>query len=419
MILRAVIVIALIVAAMTPSAFASVQFICQISSGNPAHIANQMNATILETTGDNTYLMSAESMPRHTPKGVTYIEADAPVTLQPTKGAILKVTSTAAADWYSAQPAMQLIRLSYASFYTTGTGTTIANIDSAVDPTHPALAGRLVNGADFVKAGTSSATLNQSSTAFLDQSSTAFLDQSSTAFLDQSSTAFLDQATASFLAASTPARGHGTMTAGILAAVAPGAHIMPLRAFDDQGNGSAWGIKKAVMYAVKNGAHVINMSFGLTTHSKTLENAIAHALKNDVVVVSSAGNNGTSEVQYPAGYTDVIGVAATDLMDQKAPFSNYGMAVYVSAPGVNIVSAYPGGHYAVLSGTSFSAPMVAGQAALMRTALLNYGVNFKEYPLVMCVRFILSIGAVNIDERNPNYKRKLGYGRINLERSKQ
>ena len=194
---------------------------------------------------------------------------------------------------------------------------------------------------------------------------------------------------------------------------------MPLRAFDDQGIGSVWSIKKAIMYAVKNGAHIINMSFGLSTYSHTLANAAAFALRNDVVLVSSAGNNGTAEVQYPAGYTDVIGVAATDLFDKKAPFSNYGIAVYVTAPGVNIISAYPNGLYAVLSGTSFSAPMVAAQAALMRTALVNYGVDFKQYPLIMCVRYLLSIGAVNIDTQNPSFSKQLGYGRINLENSKK
>jgi len=209
------------------------------------------------------------------------------------------------------------------------------------------------------------------------------------------------------------------MTVGILAAVAPGAQIMPIRAFDDQGSGSVWAIKKAIMYAVKNHASVINMSLGLPSYSHTLANAVAFALKNDVVVVASAGNNGTAEVQYPAGYPQVIGVAATDLHDVKAPFSNYGIAVYVSAPGVNIISAYPGNHYAVLSGTSFSAPLVAAQAALMHTAFVNYGVNFNDYPFVFCVRYLLAMGAVDINSQNPNFSNQLGHGRINLEKSKQ
>jgi thermitase len=209
------------------------------------------------------------------------------------------------------------------------------------------------------------------------------------------------------------------MTVGILAAVAPGAQIMPIRAFDDQGNGTVWSIKKAIAYAVKNHANVINMSLGLPSYSHILANAVAFALKNDVVVVASAGNNGTAAVQYPAGYSQVIGVAATDLQDVKAPFSNYGLAVYVAAPGVNIISAYPGNHYAVLSGTSFSAPMVAAQAALMHSVLVNYGVDFTQYPFVFCVRSLLAWGAVDINSQNPNFSNQLGHGRINLEKSKQ
>jgi subtilisin family serine protease len=419
MIFRVLVSFSLVAAAMTAEATAAVQFIVQLSNSRDAsRIASQMNATILDSS-DNTYLMSANSLPATLPKGVDYVEADKPITVQPTAGAIFAVPSSSPANWYMAQPAMQLIRLAYGQYYTTGTGTVIADIDSAVDYTHPALAGHLIGGADFVRAGATTAGLNQSSAAFLDQSSAAFLDQSSAAFLDQSSAAFLEQSAAAAVDAGSAAHGHGTMVAGILAAVAPGAKIMPIRAFDDQGNGTVWAIKKAIKYAVANGANVINMSFGLTSASKTLENAIAAALKNDVVVVSSAGNNGSAEVQYPSGYTKVIGVAATDLFDQKASFSNYGVSVYVTAPGVNVVSGYPGGRYAVLSGTSFASPMVAGQAALMRTVLVQYGVDFNQYPFVDCVRFLLAWGAVNVDDKNANWKNQLGHGRINLENSKQ
>jgi subtilisin family serine protease len=419
MIFRALTIIGLLATSMTTSAFASVQFICQITSSNATHVAKEMNATIVDSMDDDTYLISADSLPINLPRGVSYIEPDAAVTVRPTAGAIFNVPGSAPVSWYGNQPAMQLIRLPYAQFYTTGAGTIIADINSAVDYTHPALAGHLIPGADFVKGGGSSATLNQSSTAFLDQSSTAFLDQSSTAFLDQSSTSFLDQSTATLIDSSSPAHGHGTMTVGILAAVAPGAQIMPIRAFDDQGNGTVWSIKKAIAYAVKNHANVINMSLGLPSYSHTLANAVAFALKNDVVVVASAGNNGTAAVQYPAGYSQVIGVAATDLQDVKAPFSNYGLAVYVAAPGVNIISAYPGNHYAVLSGTSFSAPMVAAQAALMHSVLVNYGVDFTQYPFVFCVRSLLAWGAVDINSQNPNFSNQLGHGRINLAKSKQ
>ena len=94
MILRRLASIALIVVATTSSAFASVQFICQIDSGSAVHVAKELNATILDSTGDGTYLMSAESFPTQLPKGVSYVEPDAPIPVQPTAGAILSVPST-------------------------------------------------------------------------------------------------------------------------------------------------------------------------------------------------------------------------------------------------------------------------------------------------------------------------------------
>jgi subtilisin family serine protease len=98
----------------------------------------------------------------------------------------------------------------------------------------------------------------------------------------------------------------------------------------------------------------------------------------------------------------VITTAATDTNDTKASFSNYGSYVYVDAPGVNIFSSYPGGYYSVVSGTSFSAPAVAGTAALIRS-LRSSGVANS-----------VAAGAINVDAKNPNYKRQLGYGRIDV-----
>ena len=101
----------------------------------------------------------------------------------------------------------------------------------------------------------------------------------------------------------------------------------------------------------------------------------------------------------------MIGTAATDLTDHKASFSNYGPNANVDAPGVNIVSAYPGGYYAILSGTSFAAPMVAGEAALLRS--LNAVANVAN----------IASTATNIDSKNPNYAGQLGSGRIDVGRA--
>jgi thermitase len=199
-----------------------------------------------------------------------------------------------------------------------------------------------------------------------------------------------------------PAYSHGTLCAGIIAVVAPDSMIMPLRVFDDTGSADLFTISKAIRYAAQQGAQVINMSFGTLQNSQAIKNSIDFALSRNVVLVASAGNNNTSAPQYPAAYDGVITTAATDLIDRKASFSNYGNYVDVDAPGVNIFSSYPGGSYSVVSGTSFSAPMIAGTAALIRS-LPSTGVAGK-----------ISAGAINIDSKNPNYAHQLGSGRIDV-----
>jgi subtilisin family serine protease len=284
----------------------------------------------------------------------------------------------------------------------------VATIDSGADYSHPALRRVLTGGYDFVADRpyqfASAAALNESSTSFLDESSTAFLDDWSTAFLDDWSTAFLDQSAATFLDAANAGRTHGTMVAGIIAAMAPEAMIMPLRVFDEKGEADVFTIAKAVSYAVHNGASVINMSFGLHEHSFTLAEAIEYALEKGVIVVASAGNNATATPQYPAAYPGVIAVASTDMLDRKAEFSNYGPHVAVSAPGVNIISSYSADYYSIASGTSFSAPMVAGEAAL----LLSLGLKPGE---------VIPSSVKNIDRLNPPYSHQLGAGRIDVQRA--
>ena len=285
----------------------------------------------------------------------------------------------------------KLIRAGDALPYSTGRGMVVADINSKVDIGHPALRGHLTGGYDFVSGRpTGSIALNQSDASFLDQSDASFLDQSDASFLDGSAK---------------PAYSHGTLTVGVIAAMAPDAMIMPLRAFDDNGSADLFILAKAVRYAVNHGAQVINMSFGTLDNSKALKNAIDYGKSRGVTLVASAGNSNTSTPQYPAAYSGVLTTAATDLLDTKASFSNYGNYVFVDGPGVNLILPYPNGYYAMVSGTSFSAPEVAATAALVRS-IRAYGVSNS-----------ISSSAVDINSKNPNYRNQLGYGRIDVLRA--
>jgi thermitase len=181
-----------------------------------------------------------------------------------------------------------------------------------------------------------------------------------------------------------------------------------LRVFDDAGYTDAFTIARAIRYAVQQGANVINMSFGMTSDSNAVKQAVRFAIDRDVTVVASAGNNNSNAPQFPASFNKVLSVAATDLMDKKAGFSNFGKTVFVDAPGVNIISAYPGGYYAIASGTSFSAPMVAGEAALVQAASRSNDTDKA-----------VAKGSVNIDSKNPGYAGQLGFGRIDMFRALQ
>jgi len=393
-------------------------------------VAAAFGGTVVDSIeGTSIYLLRVPALPAlqsNPALGVQSVESNVVVRLRPRFGAlgVLNTPSSDPAEWYAGQPAMKLIRADQAMAYSKGRGVVVADLNSRVDYAHPALIGHLTGGYDFVSGRTSTGNtldqssagfldqssagfLDQSSAGFLDQSSAGFLDQSTASFLDQSSAGFLDQSTASFLDSSNPASGHGTFCAALIAAVAPESMIMPLRVFDDAGYADTFSIAKATRYAVRNGAQVINMSFGMTSASPAVQQAIAFATASGVTVVASAGNDNSAAAQYPAAYSGVISAAATDLTDKKASFSNYGNTIYVTAPGVNLISAYPGGRYAMGSGTSFSTALVSGEAALL------HSVRWTG------TRTAVANGAIKIDAKNPNYAGQLGFGRIDAVRSLQ
>ncbi|MFF8596856.1 type VII secretion-associated serine protease mycosin [Streptomyces sp. NPDC015220] len=177
--------------------------------------------------------------------------------------------------------------------------------------------------------------------------------------------------------------GHGTRVAGIIAArpakgtgfvgLAPGARIIPIKQNDAEGDGTAETLAKAIKHAVDEGAGVINISQDTSNAVRpdsSLEQAVRYALDHDVVVVASAGNDGLGgnvKITYPASYQGVLAVAASDRNNERASFSQSGDFVGVAAPGVDMVSTVPGGGHCSDDGTSFSAPYVAGVAALLKS----------------------------------------------------
>jgi len=275
---------------------------------------------------------------------------------------------------YVSQPATQIIRLSDAQngFQISGRGI-VAVIDTGVDTNHPVLQPVLLPGYDFTR-NQPGASEWLDVPSLQDGPSIAGSQNQQPGVVQQSTAAVLDQSTAAVLDGHDyTAFGHGTMTCGLVHLVAPGASILPLKAFSSDGTGYLSNIVAAMYYATAHHARIMSMSFSLSSNSPALTQAVSHANRSGVILVAAAGNDGNSVPVYPAalnGY--VMGVASTSDSDTRSSFSNYGRAdVWIAAPGENIVSTYPGGTYASASGTSFSAPMVAGSAALLLSVRPN------------------------------------------------
>ena len=273
---------------------------------------------------------------------------------------------------YVEQPAATIIGL--ASAQERGTGSTVvAVIDTGIDPTHPALRGVIVPGFDFTQDIPGSASewgdVSGTTAAILQQSTDAILEQREVVTMNQSTAALLAGTAASAVrsGALPPTFGHGTMVAGLVHLAAPTAQIMPLKVFRGDGSATLYDIVRAVYYATDHGARVINMSFSLAASSIELERAVRYAYSRGVVIVSSAGNAGRLvEHVYPAASTVVVGVASTSNLDLRSAFSNYGNdTVDLAAPGEGLLTTYPGGGYALVWGTSFSAALTSGGVALL------------------------------------------------------
>jgi subtilisin family serine protease len=266
-----------------------------------------------------------------------------------------------------------------------GSGVTVAVLDSGVDTTAPDLTGQVTVGPDYV-AGVDPPGYKPP----------------------------LNHGT--YIASLIAGHGQGPGDAQGVVGVAPQAKVLSVRVIPDDTEPGvdayntraayADAIGKGIYYAVRHHAGVINMSLGSNQPTAYLRTAVAYALARKVVVVASAGNNGTfhdfAPYIYPASYPGVIAVAAVNVSGARADFSEQNASVVISAPGVAVLGAGPGGEYIDADGTSPAAALVSGVAALIRS----------RYPALPPV--LVEQALINSATRRPpgGYSVDVGFGEV-------
>ena len=266
-----------------------------------------------------------------------------------------------------------------------GEGVKVAVIDTGIDATHPSLEGVVVGGIDVSGLGSSDGLTPVGQNSY-----------------------------------------HGTMVASLLAGrgnpeddsagilgTAPKAQLLSVSmAFGVEGLDTDDQIARGIVWAVDNGARVINLS--LTRNSvawpESWDEAFGYAFENDVVIVAAVGNraDGTEEVSAPATIPGVISVAGVDKNAQASALSSIsGFTIAVTAPAEELVAAYPGGEYRIWSGTSGAAPIVSGMVALIRSL----------YPELDAANVINRVIQSAVKVGSDNYSSSYGYGLIDAEQA--
>ncbi len=210
------------------------------------------------------------------------------------------------------------------------------------------------------------------------------------------------------------AYGHGTAVAGVILQVAPRVTILPIRVLKKDGDGNTSDIVSAISYAVGQGAQIINLSLGTDGWDQSLYTICSWANAQGVRIVASAGNNGQKDnltspgmfTWYGGTYMKTIGVGSVNTSDALSSFSAFGDALFSTAPGESIFSAYPSNQAVSATGTSFAAPLYSGAIALAYADMPNAADRSQiEYSLWYNMDWTVASGGV-----------QGVYGRLNLER---
>ena len=284
--------------------------------------------------------------------------------LQPVQGS-LPVSDQASYGDFVNQDAVGRLQITVAQAFSTGDGVRVGVLDGGINYNHPAFEGQASSAYDYV---------------------------------DDDSDAFDE--------AGGENSGHGTFVAGVIHLIAPDAEIRAYRVTDTDGESNGYIVAEAMLQAMEDGCRVINLSMVTMAQHEAIARAAAYGQAHDVLTIVAAGNGHSDSAFYPASDVATIGVAAVDTSSALAYFSSYGSHVDVCAPGTEVCAPYLGSTYAWWEGTSFAAPFVSAQAALLIS--LAPTAPWSE------IRASIVGTATNIDDVNVGYEGKLGAGMINI-----